>query len=238
MSVAESVSLRTADRTFYVGMAVASTATVFAGFAGTYYLKAYTGAPPLPPLVHVHGAVFTLWMLLFLAQTTLVAAGRTDVHRRLGVAGAFLAAAMVVLGYVTAVESARGGRNPNPAVPDALAFMLVPLGDILIFSVLVAAALHHRRRPETHKRLMLLATTGGLLVPAVGRLPGMGGAVPAILGITALFVLAGPIHDLVTARRIHRANLWGALFVLGSFPARLAIAPTEAWHQVARWLVG
>lgn len=54
---------------------------------------------PLPSLIiHVHGAAFSCWMLLLLTQTTLVSAGRVDIHRRLGIAGFLLAWAMVVLG--------------------------------------------------------------------------------------------------------------------------------------------
>ncbi len=34
-----------------------------------YYLKAFTEAPPLPTLVHVHASVFTVWVLFFFGQT-------------------------------------------------------------------------------------------------------------------------------------------------------------------------
>ena len=104
-----------ADRLFYSVMAAAVILTVFCGFARTYYLTAWTGAPSLSPLVHVHGVVFTGWTLLFLAQTLLVAGGRTDLHRRLGTVGGGLAAAMIVLGYLTAVAGAR--RGFDGAVP-------------------------------------------------------------------------------------------------------------------------
>jgi hypothetical protein len=50
-------------------MAVASVITVFVGFAPLYYLGHYFGAPPLTPLVHLHGLIFTNWIVLFLAQT-------------------------------------------------------------------------------------------------------------------------------------------------------------------------
>src|ERR1044071_9246719 len=82
------------ERLFYTGMAVAILITVFAGFARTYFLRPYFEPQPLLPLLHLHGVVFTAWVVLFITQTALVAARRTDIHRRLGVAGAALSALM------------------------------------------------------------------------------------------------------------------------------------------------
>ena len=67
---------RSRDRRFFTGMAIAMLVTVFVGFAPTYYLGAAFGARPLPTLLHVHGAVATAWMFLFLTQASLVAASR------------------------------------------------------------------------------------------------------------------------------------------------------------------
>jgi hypothetical protein len=72
-------------------MAIVAALTVFVGFAPTYFLKALFGAPSLSPLLHVHGLLFTSWIVLLAAQTALVAGRRTDVHRRLGLAGGVLA---------------------------------------------------------------------------------------------------------------------------------------------------
>ena len=84
----------TRDRRFFSGMALAMLVTVVVGFAPSYVLKAYFDAPALSPLVHLHGALFTTWMVLFLVQALLVAAQRTPLHRRLGVLGGVLLTAM------------------------------------------------------------------------------------------------------------------------------------------------
>ena len=103
------------DRRFFVIMAIASTVVVFLGFGRTYYLKSYFGTPQLTPLVHLHGAVFTLWMVFFVVQTILIASNRPQVHRRLGYAGAALAIAMVVLGTAVAFKARLLGRGaPTP----------------------------------------------------------------------------------------------------------------------------
>jgi hypothetical protein len=77
------------DRLLFTGLAVAVALSVFTGFAPTYYLKGLYGPPVLSPFLHFHGILFTSWILLFVTQTTLVAARRTDLHRRLGVVGAY-----------------------------------------------------------------------------------------------------------------------------------------------------
>ena len=104
---------RQGPRRFYVGLAIAVLITVFLGFSRTYFLKSYFGTPELSLLVHLHGLVFTSWVLLFLAQTTLVATDRTDLHRRLGVGGAVLAALLLIVGTTTAILRIAGG-GPSP----------------------------------------------------------------------------------------------------------------------------
>ncbi len=95
------------DRRFFTGLAVAVALSVFAGFAPTYYLKGLYGTRVLSPFLHFHGMLFTSWILLFVTQTTLVAAKRTDLHRRLGIVGALLAVAMLVVGTAVAVAAAK-----------------------------------------------------------------------------------------------------------------------------------
>src|SRR6266700_7111740 len=91
---------RQRDRMFYVGIAALSAAIVFTGFSRTYYLRGVFGRPEIGLLRHLHGFLFTSWLVLLLVQVSLVAAKRTDIHRRLGVAGGVLAALMVVVGTV------------------------------------------------------------------------------------------------------------------------------------------
>lgn len=158
-------------------MATALGLTVVAGFASTYYLRFFTDGPratltggPFTPLVHVHGVLFTAWVLLFIVQTALVASRRVAMHRRLGIAGAVLAAAMVVAGTFIAIASA--ARGSAPAGVDPLAFLVIPLFDMILFATFITAALARRRDREAHKRLMLLAYIS-IVVAAVARLPGV-----------------------------------------------------------------
>ena len=144
-------------RRFYVAVAVILAAIVFAGFARTFYLNAYFAKRDLSALRILHGTVFSLWLVLLIAQTSLVAAKRTDLHRRLGVLGAILAGLMIVVGMAMALNAARYGFQ-TPGLPPPLVFLAVPFFDIVVFSILVAAALYYRQKPDVHKRLMVLTT--------------------------------------------------------------------------------
>ena len=230
------ITVRRRERLFYVGMAVAILITVFAGFSRSYFLKAQFGTPPLSLLLHVHGLVFTSWILLFLTQTTLVAARRTDIHRRLGVLGGVLAVLVLILGTTTAIIRVKGGSAPIPGVPP-LAFLAVPLFDMVVFAILVGAAFYYRHRADMHKRLMTLATVSLLSAP-IARLhfPMLPPGPPVFFGLTDLFIVALLIYDLATRRRVHPATIWGGLLILASQPLRLMISGTPAWLAFAAWL--
>jgi hypothetical protein len=246
VSVAKTARGRHRDRWFFGGMAVAAALTVFAGFAPSYFLKGLYGAPAISPLVHLHGVLFTSWILLLLVQSTLIAVKRTDLHRRLGMAGGLLAVSMLVVGTAVAVAAAKRGPPPNalPGFPPPLEFLVIPLGDLTVFATLVAVGLYNRRKSDTHKRLMLLATIA-ILNAALSRLVFPGGALAFLglpigpltfFGLTAVFVVACLLYDRITRSRVHPAFLWGGMFILVSQLLRVFIGGTDAWLAFAGWL--
>jgi hypothetical protein len=229
------------DRAFYTGIAVALALTVFAGFSRTYYLPLAGGATPttfsggvVSPLVHLHGVLFTGWVLLFVAQTSLIASRRVWMHRRMGIAGAVLAAAMIGAGTATAITAAGAGVAPPGVEP--LVFLAIPLTDMVLFGTFVAAAVWHRRNREAHKRLMLLAYLS-ILAAAMARLPGvMPLGPPGFFGLTFLFLAAAIAYDLFSRRRVHPVYIWGGLLLVLSVPARLLMSQTAAWGSFAAML--
>jgi hypothetical protein len=225
------------ERWFFGGTAVALTVTVFAGFAPTYYLNALTERPfALTPLLHLHGAAFTAWMFLLIAQTSLIAAGARRLHMRLGLFGAILAAIMTVVGPIVAVERTATGQIADLGAPP-LVFLAVPVVGMVVFAALVTAALYYRRRsPAAHKRLMLLATLE-LVTAGVSRLPVVAEWGPlGFFAVTDLFILAIVAYDIVAFRRPHAATLWGGAFFIASQPLRLAIGGSPLWLSFAGWL--
>jgi hypothetical protein len=230
------------DRLFYSGMAIVLALTVIVGFAPTYYLRLLGEAPmttlsgrPMSPLVHMHGALFTGWLVLFLVQTALVAAHRVKLHQQLGIGGAVLAAAMFAVGVKTGVDAAAAGSAP-PGV-DPLAFLAIPMFDMLLFGGFVTAALLLRRNKEAHKRLMLLAYIS-IIVAAVARIPGvLPLGPPVFFGLSFIFVASGVLYDLFSRRRVHKVYIWGGSLLVLSVPLRLVISGTEAWRSFAEFLV-
>lgn len=228
---------RVNDRRLYILAAILTPLIVLAGFARTYYLKPFFGTPDLPNhIVQLHGIVMTAWVLLFIVQISLAATHRTRVHQRLGIAGGVLATLVVVVGVLTALYAAARGATPGPP---PLAFMVVPLGDMLVFSVLIGLALYFRRKLPIHKRLMLLAAIN-LLTPAIARIPlkfiEYGGPL-AFFGLTDLCLLAFVAYDTFKHRRLHPAFLWGSIFILVMQPLRLLLAGTGVWMNFAAALV-
>jgi hypothetical protein len=220
------------ERLFFSGMAIAFAVVVFVGFAPTYYLRTLYDQPALPSLVHLHGALFSAWILLLVVQTRLVAMKRTDLHRTLGVAGGALAVLMLIVAYFVAISAARRTAQ----IPGQLQFLIVPVGALIVFPVLVGAAFLLRRRADFHKRLILLATIE-LINAAVDRLPGVfaAGLAPFYPG-TDLFLLALVVYDGVTLRHLHPATLWGGLFLVAMQALRVSLMDTSVWLAVATWL--
>lgn len=225
------------ERRFFLGMAAAMAVCTFVGFARSYYLMRWTGSPALAGLVHLHGLLFTGWVLLFGAQAGLISARRHDLHRLTGAAGAFLAAGMVVLGLFIALTRS----TPPPRAPfNTEQFLAFPIVSISLFAIFVALAFANRHRPDHHKRYMLIATVN-VIIPALARvtfvltfLP------PGVLGgmlIMNLFLLALLIYDWRSLGRIHRATLIGVGITLVSEPLRFLVATSDWWPPIARSLM-
>jgi hypothetical protein len=231
----DTVVRRRATAYFYRVAASATLAMVLLGFAPSFYLKFLFHKPPALTLLMVaHGVVMTAWFALFIVQAQLVAAGRTDLHRRLGVFGAVLALAVVVLGTTVAIVGARLGHSPGP--PPHV-FMAVPLTDMVVFAILVGTALWLRRRSDFHKRLMLLGSVS-LLTAAIARvpLPFWYHDLVACFSTTLAIALACVAWDTWRQRRLHPAFAWGFALAAVSWPFRLWLSGTAGWLAFAGWL--
>ena len=209
--------------------------TAIAGFGPTYFYKGFYDKPPLTLLLHIHGVVFTAWLVLLVAQSALVAAHRVDLHKRFGIAGAVLAAVMIPVGIKTAIEGARRGVATPGLEP--LVFMVFPIGAVVMFAGFIGAALLNRRKPEIHRALILLGTVS-IMTPAIARLPFAGRSPVLALGISLLFVIAAMIHDWTSRRRINWVYVGGGIFIFLSGPLRSAVGHSAPWRAFAEFLVG
>ena len=156
---------------FFVVIAVALAATVFLGFAPSYYFRSFTPLPGLSNLVQLHALVFSCWILLFMIQTMLVANRRTDIHRLLGAVGIAFAIGVVLLGIavdlatITSEQQAAWQSQDPGLVVNMARFMVRNTGNVIMFAILFTAAVALRRKPQIHKRLMVLATISIICQP-------------------------------------------------------------------------
>ena len=152
--------------------------------------------------------------------------------------GAVLAVAMVVLGTIGALVAARRATGFVQVPVPPLQFLAIPIFDMILFAAFVWLAIAQRGNPQTHKRLMLLATVN-LVTAAIARWPGVLALGPlAFFGLTDLFIVALAIWDFRTRGRLHPVTLWGGLLIIVSQPLRLVVSSTEGWLAFARWATG
>jgi hypothetical protein len=227
------------DRLFYTGMGVFVALVGFTGFARTYYLsrwfEAPQGTPAIDALLHIHGAVFTAWLVLAAVQPALVAGGNRRLHRRLGYFGAATALSMAIVGNITAIAAMKSGFL---FFPNKFAFYAIPFFAINTFALLVALAVLWRNRAETHKRLMLLSSTQ-IIEAALARLDAMQPGAPFSFTFGAdIIIVAGIAYDLVSRGKVHKVWVWGGAAVVLSQIMRLWIMNTQGWQGFAQMMAG
>ena len=223
---------------FYPIIAIALAILIVAGFSRTYYLRFLFDQPPLTILIHLHALVFTAWMLLFIVQTRFIAANNLRAHKKLGVAGAVLAAFVFLLGVISPFATLYP-PVPRPAGLNMLQFLALPLSGIFLFGSFVIAGLAYRRKSAFHKRFMLLAMIS-VLGPPVARLIrffefGENFVLIQTL-VAAFFVACALIYDAVKHRVLHPVFAYGGTFLVLSWPLRFYVARSEGWQAAMAWL--
>ncbi|ALO45647.1 hypothetical protein [Pseudohongiella spirulinae] len=219
------------ERRFYMGVALALFMMVLVGFWPSYFSLIF-GEPVARPLImHVHGVIFTGWMLLLLLQVGLVAMGRVDLHRNVGTFGIAYGIAVLLLGVaVSFIAPALHVQSGNWSLDQAAGFLIFPLGDMILFAGFFGAAVVRRSQREAHKRLMLAATIA-LAFAAVARMEIQAPWLFFFVWVSPL--LAGMAFDLYRRRHVHRVYLISfAVFLV--FFLRLFMVESEIWLRIGR----
>ena len=236
MAVNQLPDRRVRERRIYIAAAVLFPLIVLIGFARTYYLKGFFEAPAVPTLLHLHGVVMTAWVLLFVTQVWLISSRRVKLHQKLGYAGIGLAVLVVAVGGAAGLTVAKYG---SAFTPPSLQFLIIPLGDLVVFALIFAAAVYLRKKPAEHKRLMLL-TAIGFLPPAIARIPVESlqqFGPPWFFGLPSLIMIAVIVLDRVQTGKFNRVFIAGALLMIASYVVRIAVMESGPWLSVAAWLV-
>lgn len=246
------------DRWIFVVMAVWFIAIVLTGFIpdslhNLAMIKAHM-RPPYSLVANIHALVMGAFLLLLLAQAVLVATGRTDLHRQLGLVGIVLAPALVVVGLILAPANYhsiwQGAHFGPPAVQATLAPVVPLMENVLLlqmrvgilFSLFIGTALLARGRDDgLHKRMMFLGTAVAL--PAaffrIAWLPSTLPALPLSLDLYVLLAISPMFAwDVIRNRGVHRAYwVWLPIYAASSLVVN-SLWDTPWWHATARHFLG
>jgi len=242
------------DRWIFVAMAAWFIFIVLVGFIPDAIGKVQAVQaglrPPFPIVLHMHAVAMGSFLLLLLAQTVMVATGRSALHRQVGVAAFVLVPVLVVVGIAlaptmyyqtwdalqTAPAGQRGALQQLLSIKEDILLLQISAG--LLFATFIWIALSARAvNSGLHKRMMILATAVplGASIDRMGWLPS---SLPASPWATDLYILAALspmfVWDVVRNRRVHEAyGIWLAIYV----PVVLLVDvlwDKPWWHATAR----
>lgn len=228
------------DHKLFSYMSFAAFFFVVVGFGNAYGKRLVTQPEPIATVIHIHGAVFVTWMIVFVLQIYFAAKNKIALHMKVGKAAILIALAMLVSGFITSVWAAKTGHLGIPGVefPTVEGFLLLNLSSLTVFIILAAAGWINRNKPQYHKRFMLMATVAGLTPPGISRVPLLSGATPAIAATVMIFVLLGPLYDWKVHGRPHKAYLLSLPLVIFILPPVVtALSSTEVWKTFANFLI-
>jgi hypothetical protein len=188
----------------------------------------------------------TLWMILFVVQTSLVATGNRLLHMRLGKFGVVVAVFTFIVGFQLAIASGRF-NPPEVRIWDLSAkqFMAVSLFTVVFFAAMVAIGLWKRRKPAIHRTFMVLSMLS-VMPPILDRIdPIKNLYINTVFGplfgpffstfVLGLLILI--VHWALT-RKIDRVYAIGyAVFFVGGFIS-MRLAPTAFWERISNMLAG
>ena len=167
------------DRWIFVIMTGSFLAYTFLGFIPDSLAKIAAleagQRPPFPPILHVHAVLMGSFLLLLFTQTWLMATGRQESHKKLGMLGMVLAPALVIVGFILSPTNFHllwdfakaAPAVEQPKVQQVVAIweniMLLQIRIGILFSLFMAIGLSARLRDSgLHKRMMIIAVAMAL----------------------------------------------------------------------------
>jgi hypothetical protein len=198
-------------RRAYFAIALLLLAIVVWGF-WRYYSGLLTGATDRPWIVHLHAAVFSIWVIALVAQAGVVVAGNVHLHRRLGLAAMVYGALVFVVGVAVSIGApALRVRAGQFALEVGGMVALYSLADLLLFGIFLSLAYVYRNRAELHKR-WIVSATAALAGAALGR--PLDSSSPEYLAMWLSPIVAMLCVDFATLRRPHVVSLIAGISIV------------------------
>ena len=246
------------DRWIFVAMAAWFILIVLVGFIPDSVMKVQmveAGVrPPFPIVLHMHAVAMGSFLLLLLTQAVLMATGRCEQHKKLGIVAFALVPVVVIVGCVLAPTIYHEVWNFAQSGPLGLRpkfqQQLLALDDILLlqmragilFPLFMVIGLKARaRNPGLHKRMIFLAPVVPLGA-AIFRMTFLPTTFPASALSNDLFLLVtvAPlfIWDVVRNRRVHEAYWMWLGICLPLTLAVYSLWDTPWWHAAVPRIMG
>lgn len=211
----------------------------FAGFAKTFFLPMAAGSFTAPVSIHIHGAFAFAWIILFVIQTSLIHAGKYNLHALLGITGVLIAIgvtlSLIPTGFFIVERALAKGEGQS-----AYSGMVGVITSGLLFLALVIAGLVNRKRSDYHKRYMLLATIV-VLWPAWFRFRHFFPAVPRpdiwfALVLADSLILVAWVWEKIKYGRIHPVLKYAGIFIILEQTFEILAYDSANWRIVGKWI--
>jgi hypothetical protein len=223
---------------FYVYFIAGLVIVSVAGFFPSYFKPIIYGTLDIGPLIHIHGIIFSIWLVLILSQPILIHFRQVKWHKRVGRFAGFYSIIMVILGLLATFDMVERYTAIGMG-KEIRAHSIIPLTEIGMFAIFITIAILKRNSSETHKRLILLSNLA-ILPAAFARLFVWIGVtnLPAIFIMMQSFLAIAVLRDFFLFKRIHPVYVWGGFSLFSIELSRIFIAETNQWLQIAIIIFG
>jgi len=225
-------------RWYYIAVGVLTTAIVIAGFWKNFFGPLLGGRESDRHWVlYVHAVVFMGWLALFILQSVLVYRRRKDLHRRIGDWATWYGVLVIAMGLaatfvVPPLKVASGRWTPEYAA----GFLILPLGDLVLFTGFFSLGVLWKNRHALHKRMMVLATVA-LAFPGAARLLPIRERPLTVLLVWLSPLLLAIAVDAVNRKRVEMPYVIGGIILVVMF-FRVMLVDSEAWLRIGRAIMG
>lgn len=135
------------------------------------FYRSYTSQFPIfenaTTVIHIHGALLMIWLMLLVVQPLLIHYKKVKLHRSIGKVSFVLGPLIIISMFLVGKGSYWRGLD-IVSESDNLSFMALDIRGLISFAIFWALAMSYRKTPSSHMRYMI--ATGILAIgPGVGR---------------------------------------------------------------------
>jgi hypothetical protein len=221
-------------RVVYINISLLMIVATLIGFWPTYFQPLLQSTRSYSIILHLHVITMFVWLLLFLTQAYLAAAGNIQRHLKLGELSIWFAIWIVVLSLLVGLFGLLGRT-----APDELArgrhVLIEGVSNGILFAVFFALAIRYRRKPKIHRPLMVV-TAAATLGPAIGRMDHLNDVLRIIIWFSPIWL--SMLHEWRRGRTSVRwIYLVGAAVLLSRFGLARLIENSDPWIVLSQAII-